>query len=235
MNRTGTILTLILTPPAHYAAPSNRPQSLLPSVHRRHLIASELTLEELRQRHAPTPTPAKRVCRYQARHNAGKIVIMRMAYHPRHPGSSTIFTYMLPTTARINFAHVPHISSFTSSMALQSSRFQSQSPDISPSVFCARLDFQISARPRSGPGPFLVRDSRTQTSSSPSKNPCSVFTEWIIGRMARRRRRHRPFPMTHAPNPVSTNAHAARSRRALWRPISSALYDLRGRSRMSWH
>ena len=53
----GTILTLILTPRAHYAAPSNRPLSLLLSVHRpitRPLIASDLTLEELRQHRRAT-------------------------------------------------------------------------------------------------------------------------------------------------------------------------------------
>lgn len=50
-------MTLILTPRAHYAAPSNRPLSLLLSVHRpisRPLIASDLTLEELRQHRRAT-------------------------------------------------------------------------------------------------------------------------------------------------------------------------------------
>lgn len=51
-----------------------------------------------------------------------------------------------PTTARIDFAQTSaHILLFVPSMALQSSESQSQSPDISLSVSCARLDFQVSA------------------------------------------------------------------------------------------
>jgi hypothetical protein len=51
-----------------------------------------------------------------------------------------------PTAARIDFAQTSaHILLFVPSMALQSSESQSQSPDISLSVSCARLDFQISA------------------------------------------------------------------------------------------
>jgi hypothetical protein len=51
---TGSILTLILTPHAHYATPSNQPLLPLLSVHRpisRHLIASDLILKgDLRPR-----------------------------------------------------------------------------------------------------------------------------------------------------------------------------------------
>jgi hypothetical protein len=51
-----------------------------------------------------------------------------------------------PTTARIDFAQTSaHIVLTVPSMALQSSEPQSQSPDISLSVSCARLDFQLSA------------------------------------------------------------------------------------------
>ena len=51
-----------------------------------------------------------------------------------------------PTTARIDFAQTSaHILLFVPSMALQSSESQSQSPDISLSISCARLDFQVSA------------------------------------------------------------------------------------------
>jgi hypothetical protein len=51
-----------------------------------------------------------------------------------------------PTTARIDFAQTSaHILLFVPSMVLQSSESQSQSPDISLSVSCARLDFQVSA------------------------------------------------------------------------------------------
>lgn len=51
-----------------------------------------------------------------------------------------------PTTARIDFAQTSaHILLSVPSMALQSSESQSQSPDISLSVSCARLDFQVSA------------------------------------------------------------------------------------------
>jgi hypothetical protein len=69
-----------------------------------------------------------------------------------------------PTTARIDFAQTSaHILLFVPSMALQPSESQSQSPDISLSVSCARLDFQVSAMaqicsslsstgPISGPG-----------------------------------------------------------------------------------
>ena len=51
-----------------------------------------------------------------------------------------------PTTARIDFAQASaHILLFVPSMASQSGESQSQSPDISLSVSCARLDFQVSA------------------------------------------------------------------------------------------
>jgi hypothetical protein len=51
-----------------------------------------------------------------------------------------------PTGARIDFAQTSaHILLFTASAALQSSGPQPQSPDISLSVSCARLDFQVSA------------------------------------------------------------------------------------------
>ena len=51
-----------------------------------------------------------------------------------------------PTAARIDFAKTSaHILLFVPSMALQSSESQSQSPDISLSVSCAHLDFQVSA------------------------------------------------------------------------------------------
>ncbi len=51
-----------------------------------------------------------------------------------------------PTTARIDFAQTSaHMLLFTPSASLQSKESQSQSPDISISVSCARLDFQVSA------------------------------------------------------------------------------------------
>ena len=51
-----------------------------------------------------------------------------------------------PTAARIDFAQTSaHILLFVPSMAPQPSESQSQSPDISLSVSCARLDFQVSA------------------------------------------------------------------------------------------
>ena len=51
-----------------------------------------------------------------------------------------------PTTARIDFAQTSaHILLFVPPMALQSSESQSQSPDVSLSVSCAHLDFQVSA------------------------------------------------------------------------------------------
>jgi hypothetical protein len=51
-----------------------------------------------------------------------------------------------PTTARIDFAQTSaHILLFVPSVALQSSESQSQFPDISVSVSCARFDFQVSA------------------------------------------------------------------------------------------
>jgi hypothetical protein len=51
-----------------------------------------------------------------------------------------------PTGARIEFAQTSaHILLFTASAALQSSEPQFQSPDISLSVPCGRLDFQVSA------------------------------------------------------------------------------------------
>jgi len=51
-----------------------------------------------------------------------------------------------PTVARIDFAQTSaHILLFTASTALQPSEQQSQSPDISLNVSCARLDFQVSA------------------------------------------------------------------------------------------
>ena len=51
-----------------------------------------------------------------------------------------------PTGARIEFAQTSaHILLFTASAALQPSEPQSQSPDISLSVPCGRLDFQLSA------------------------------------------------------------------------------------------
>ena len=63
-----------------------------------------------------------------------------------------------PTTARIDFAQTSaHILLFDPSLALQSSESHSQSLDISLSVSCARLDFQVSAMAQictglSGPG-----------------------------------------------------------------------------------
>ncbi len=54
-----------------------------------------------------------------------------------------------PTTARIDFAQTSaRMLSITPSASLQSNESQSQSPDISLSVSCARLDFQVSAMSR---------------------------------------------------------------------------------------
>lgn len=51
-----------------------------------------------------------------------------------------------PTSARIDFAQTSaHILLFTASAGLQPSEPQSQSPDMSLSVSCGRLDFQVSA------------------------------------------------------------------------------------------